>query len=61
LFGAENMTLRKVDRKYLGSFEISAGEGQMDKSYEKRSITKRQRGEECPRCNYKKVGKIYWS
>lgn len=33
----------------------------MDGSRAKRSITKRQRGKEYPTCNYKKVGKIYWS
>jgi len=27
LYGAETWTLRKVDLKYLGSFECGAGEG----------------------------------
>ena len=49
LYGAETWTLRKVDRKYLGSFEVvleKDGEDHLDRSCEKcRSIAKSQGGE----------------
>jgi len=49
LFVVENLTLQKVDRKYLGSFEISAVEGQMDGSCEKKKYYKasKRRGISC--------------
>jgi len=60
LYGAGTQTLRKVDQKYLESFDMWCWRrlDQFDRSFEKRNIRKSQRGEEYPTNNTKEEGLV---